>query len=447
MPRKNKVLWSEGMLLEPHHFQQHDRWVEGYVDGRALALHRHGWGYTDLEIDEDLLALGRFGLRSARGIFPDGTPFHMPHDEPLPPPAIIDPNTRDTMVTLALPLRSDGIVDVRREESTTGLYRYLAERTDVRDSVLDATNEAVVEVGRLNARIALASENLENYAVIPTARIVEVRSDNQVVLDTRFIPSVAAVRASARLSAYLVELRGLLQQRSETLAGRASSSAKGGAGDISQFLLLQVINRYAPLVGHLADDGNVHPERLYELLIAAAGELATLTLKERRPPQFAPYRHEALQPPFDIVIDTLTSELTAQLEERAVMIPLRDAKYGVKLAQVPDTSLLTGAAFVLAASGALPPDRLVSQIIYQTKIGSVSKIAELVNNNLPGVELRPLPQAPHQIPYFADNVYLEFDRTGARWSDVVREAGLALHVAGDIPDLKMVLWAIRGQRK
>ncbi len=447
MTRKNKVLWSEGMLLEPHHFQQLDRWIEGYVDVRANAARRHAWGYVDLEVDEDLLKLGRFGLLRAVGVFPDGTPFAMPNEDPLPAPIALDANVRDTVVHLALPLRMDGALEVRRDDSPTGLYRYQTDRSDVRDSVLDSSNEAVVETGRLNARLALASEKIDDYATVATAKVVELRTDNQVVLDSDFIPTVAAIRASTRLSSYLVELRGFLQQRSENLAGRASASTKEGAGDIVSFLLLQAVNRYAPLVAHLAEQGTAHPEHLYEHLLTAAGELATLTLQARRPPEFGSYRHEELNEAFDIVIATLTSELTAQLEERAVLIPLKEAKFGVRLAQIADSSLLTGANFVLAASASLPPDRLGQQVVYQTKIGSVARIADLVNNNLPGVELRILPQAPHQIPFYADNVYMELDRSGERWSEVCSEGGLALHVAGNIPDLELALWAIRGRRK
>ena len=33
----NRVVWSEGTFLQPQHFQQHDRYLEGYVELRARA--------------------------------------------------------------------------------------------------------------------------------------------------------------------------------------------------------------------------------------------------------------------------------------------------------------------------------------------------------------------------------------------------------------------------
>ena len=34
----SKVLWTEGLFLQPHHFQQHDRYLERLVDKQALEL-------------------------------------------------------------------------------------------------------------------------------------------------------------------------------------------------------------------------------------------------------------------------------------------------------------------------------------------------------------------------------------------------------------------------
>lgn len=446
MPRKNRVLWTEGLLLEPHHFQQHDRWLEGTVDARATAIQPYGWGYGRLEVDPDLLTLGKFGLREARGIFPDGTPFSMPHDDPLPAPIAIDPNTRGCVVMLVLPLRADGAVDVLRSDSAPGLYRHAVTNMEVRDSVLDSGHDATLEVGTVNARLMLSTETLEQYACVPTARIVEMRTDNQVLLDDRFIPTVTTIGAAPRLNAYVTELRGLLQQRAEMLAGRAASSGQGGAGEIADFLMLQIVNRHSPVLAHLADTALMHPEAFYRLLLSVAGELATLTLDARRPPQFGLYRHEALQEAFDSVIDTITAELRVVRESPAVPIPLKETRHGIRIAQIQELSLLSTASFVLTAAGSVAPDVLRRQIAQQAKIGSVARIAELVNNNLPGVELQPLPVAPRQIPFYVDHVYMELDRGGSRWAEVIKDGGLAMHLAGNIPGLQLALWAIRGQR-
>ena len=55
MSWNNKVVWSEGLFLRPQHFQQHDRYLENFVEGRCSGLRTFPWGFTTLKIDSALL--------------------------------------------------------------------------------------------------------------------------------------------------------------------------------------------------------------------------------------------------------------------------------------------------------------------------------------------------------------------------------------------------------
>ncbi|WP_290648306.1 type VI secretion system baseplate subunit TssK [Aquisalimonas sp.] len=445
MSRGSRVLWTEGLFLEPQHFQQQDRFMEAYVGGRLAAYGNYAWGFQEVELDGDLLGIGKLGLRRAKGIFPDGTPFNMPADDPLPEPLDIDDSVRDQLLYLALPLQRDGALEVGRSESAPGLYRYRADDLEVRDGVLDSSASALVEVGRLNIRLAIGREALEQYACIPLARVVEARADGQVILDEDFIPTVLRCRGSERLQAYLSELRGLLQQRADMLASRVTASDQGGAGEIADFLMLQIVNRHTPVAAHFAEATHVHPETLYRFVIGLAGELATLTRRSRLPPDIAPYRHDALQEPFDAVFAALREEFRTVRESPAIQIPLEEAgAHGVRVARVPDPALFSSAEFVLSVGASVSTEELRAYFPAQAKVAPVERIAELVNNNLPGIGLAPMPTAPRQIPYISSRVYFELDRANALWEQVSRSGGLAVHVAGKYPDLRLDLWAIRG---
>ena len=102
----NKVVWSEGLFLRPQHLQQQERYLERFVERRAGSLRPYTWGFSELELESDLLAIGKLGIKRARGVFPDGTPFSMPGDDPLPLALEVDGNWRDQTVFLTLPLRS-----------------------------------------------------------------------------------------------------------------------------------------------------------------------------------------------------------------------------------------------------------------------------------------------------------------------------------------------------
>jgi len=69
MSLDNKVIWSEGMFLNPHHFQQQERYVERYIDGKCAAYGAYGWGIHHIEVDQELLKLGKISLINAKGVF------------------------------------------------------------------------------------------------------------------------------------------------------------------------------------------------------------------------------------------------------------------------------------------------------------------------------------------------------------------------------------------
>src|ERR1700676_2597700 len=111
MSGDSKVVWSEGLFLRPQHFQQQERYLEAYVEGRVAPLCADGWGFEELELDRDVLTIGKLSIRRARGVFPDGTPFSIPDRDPPPAPLEISAELRNARVYLALPLRRGGALD------------------------------------------------------------------------------------------------------------------------------------------------------------------------------------------------------------------------------------------------------------------------------------------------------------------------------------------------
>ncbi|HEX7349014.1 MAG TPA: type VI secretion system baseplate subunit TssK [Rhodanobacteraceae bacterium] len=445
MAHNNKVVWSEGLFLRPQHMQQQERYVERFVELRAGALCPYAWGFQQLELEADLLAVGKFGLKQARGVFSDGTPFAMPGDDPLPLPLDVGTDWRDQTVYLTLPLRSPTQPDSGRPEAPADkLFRFRVREAEVIDASGSMDGLAVLEVGGMAARLVPESQPMEGLTRIPVARIVECRADRRVVLDEAFMPTALSIEAASRLVTFQTELLGLLHQRGEALASRVAVTDRGGAAEIADFLLLQVVNRWQPLVAHLAAAPLLHPEQFYRMLVALAGELATFTAPSKRPAQFPPYRHEALRESFEPVIAALRNSLSAVMEQTAVPIPLQQRRYGVWVAVVPDLTLLDTAAFVLAAKADMKSEDLRRQLPAQSKIGPVEKIRDLVNLQLPGISVAPMPVAPRQIPYNSGYLYFEFDKRSPMWRELHTSGGIAFHFGNEFAGLDLQLWAIRG---
>ncbi|WP_031355835.1 type VI secretion system baseplate subunit TssK, partial [Mesorhizobium sp. LSJC265A00] len=108
MSDANRVLWSEGLFLRTQHFQQQDRFFEATVRGALQAGHLHTFGFRTLMLDQAQLDAGQISVLSARGIFPDGTPFAIPETMDAPRPLAVTPEMGAGPVLIALPLEPPG---------------------------------------------------------------------------------------------------------------------------------------------------------------------------------------------------------------------------------------------------------------------------------------------------------------------------------------------------
>jgi|JI10StandDraft_1071094.scaffolds.fasta_scaffold01421_23 type VI secretion system protein ImpJ len=441
----DKVVWQEGMFLRAQHFQQQDRHMAHQLQARTAPLRAHPWGLTELSIDRDLLAAGRFAISAASGVMEDGTPFSIPGGTDAPLPLDLPEGTRNAVVYLALALHQDGNPEVSAAEGGPEEMRarYALRSFKAFDTHSDSTISAELSVGRLRLRYLLDTSELAGYSRLGLARIIEVQADRRVLLDDRYVPPCLRVSANPLLGNLTAELVGMLSQRAEVLAARLGQPGARGVADVADFLLLQTVNRWQPLLAHWADAGNVHPEELFATLVQVAGELATFTAPDKRASIYPAYRHDDLQRSFAPVVADLRRSLSFVLETNAVAIPLQDPKFGIRVGPITDRNLLRASQFVLAVSADIAGEQLRRLFPNKVKIGAVEHIRELVNVALPGIAVRALPVAPRQIPFQANAAYFELDRSSPHWQQMANSGGFGIHVSDEFPNLGIELWAIR----
>jgi len=445
MSWNSKVIWSEGMFLQPQHLQQHDRYIEKLLEGRTRPIAAYGWGFSSLILDEAALALGKVAISAARGVFPDGTPFDFPADNAAPLAFDFPADAKEEVVVLALPLRRDGSLEADLAgDDPSALTRYATSEFDVMDNTLASAQAALVQVGDLRMKLMLKRDVTDAYATLNVVRAVERRADNQLVLDKAFIGPTLASGENTVLAGYVREIHGLLHQRGEALGHRLSQPGRGGVAEIADFLLLQTVNRHEPAFKHLGEISVLHPRDLFGVCVMLAGELCTFSRESRRPPEYPAYIHDEPHLSFIPVMADLRRSLSMVLEQTAIPIELQDRKYGVRVAIIPDPELLRGAAFVLAVNAQMPVDALRVRFPTQVKLGPVERLRDLVNLQLPGIVLRALPVAPRQIPYHSGFTYFELERGSEMWKQLQNSGGLAMHIAGEFPGLELECWAIRG---
>ena len=443
MSLHSKVVWSQGMFLLPHHFQQESRHVEYMVDMRVRATGPHAWGFFELALDEGLLAVGRLAIGRASGILPDGTPFSIPRHDVQPAPFDVPGDLKGEIVYLAVPLAREGVTQVGFDAAESPeLLRWRAVSEELRDHTNAADDAEPLQTGALELRLVRAKNATEGHALLGIARVIERRSDSQVVIDRDYIAPQTRIDASQQLSAHASLLHGLIHQRGRALAARLGQLSHG-VSEMADFLMLQALNRAEPVFRQHAQAPSTHPLDLYFACLQLAGDLSTFTSEARHPAEHPLYRHDDLHGSFMPVITDLRRMLSTVLERNAMQIELVDRSHGVRMAVFPDPDLARSANFVLAVNAQMPAEQLRTRFPAQSKLGPADRLRDLVNLQLPGVTLRNLPTAPRQLPFHAGFHYFELDRGGELWKQLERGGSLALHVGGDFPALELELWAIR----
>ena len=440
----NKVIWTEGMFLQPQHLQQHDRFLGQQAQMRLAATSAYGWGHLSLTLDSAALNLGKVAITAAQGVMPDGLAFDVPGQDPAPAALDVPADARDQLVVLAISLQRPGVAETDAESDAGSMPpRFRSAEVEVGDTNVSGQRVAPIQVGRMNLRIVLARDAGEGVATIGLCKVVERRADNKLVLDAAYIPPTLHSGGNELLASHLRELHGMLHQRGEALAARLAQPGRAGVGEIADFLMLELINRNEPLIAQFRQASLVHPKDFYYFAASLFGDLATFG-EDRRPGNLPAYVHDDPAVCFKPLMDRIRQSLSMVREQTAIPIELQDRKHGVRVAMIPDLELQRNAQFVLAVSSQLPGDALRARFPTQVKIGTVERIRDLVTLQLPGVGMRPLPIAPRQIPFHAGFTYFELEtRNNEMWKQLESSGGLALHVAGDFPGLEIEFWAVR----
>jgi type VI secretion system ImpJ/VasE family protein len=430
------------MFLRPQHFQQQERYVEALVEGRAAPLRPYAWGATELQVNEDLLAIGKFGLRRLAGVLPDGTVVNAPGDIDLPEPVDIPEDARGAIVYAALAPRQPGGAEFSRK---AGGLRYTVGAEETVDSFAETRNAESLETARPNLRLAVTKEQTEGRVLLGLARVAE-RREQRVLLDPKFIPSSLTLSAHEALTGAAEDIAGRVAVRAEELARRSTAKLEAGAETLISFLMLQCLNKWGPALEHFRACPGHHPETLYGAFLQMAGELSTFTSASRRPPALPAYDHLDLRACYQPVLNVIIDALSAVFDRSAIQLDVENPKPGAYICPIRDRSLFRNSSIFLAVSAQRPPAEIARLFPPQMKIGNVTKMQELVRAAVTGVAIRPVTTLPPQMPVFHEFTYFQFDTAGPGWTEIANLApAIGLALSGDWPGLKLEIWAVRRQ--
>lgn len=426
------------MHLSQHHFQAHTRYFEELVRFVATTLSPEPWGLSGFDFDAEALRNDTLALIHARGIMPDGLPFHFP-DDPVPEPRqvrdLFSPTQDSHTVLLCIPPFQEGRANVSGEGGAAGSMRFSAASRRVVDETggIDARD---VPMARKNFRLMLDAEDTSKYVTLPVARVRRDGSGH-FIYDASFIPPVLQIGASASLMALLERLLEALAGRSATLASEAP--ADDGAA-VAGHWLAHAIHSGLGTLTHLHRLRQAHPSTLYAEMSRLAGALCTFSM-HAHPRDLPGYDHARPGESFVELERRIGELLNVVAPSNTVRLPVRPVAEAFYAATVSDPRCLGDADWYLAVRSALGPAEAAARVPRLVNICSAKHIGRLVREAIPGLAPTHVLSPPPALAPRPGTEYFAIPRTGPCWASIVdtREVGIYAPAAIGEAELELVV--------
>ena len=444
-----KIVWNEGMLLTPHHFQQWDNYHEELLNARLASLSPYEWGVLDLQLSQEAIANGFCEVARCRAVLPDGLIVNIPQMDAAPDPRQVgdhfEAGDESLDVHLAVPAKRAGAANFQSNGSERSQFvRYWQDAATVQDETT-GQGEQQLAFARSNLRLMFASELRDGYNSV---KIAEVRrtATGQLTYNENYVPPALSVASSPWLGQMLRQIIEILIAKSSSLGDqrrqRTTSLADFTTSEIAVFWLLHTVNTSIPVLAHLFRTRLVHPERLYTEMAELCGKLMTFST-ERQPQQIVHYQHTDLYATFSQLAAELRGLLETVIPTRSVQIPLESTRESVYVGRVQDERLLETAEFYLGVKAKVPEGQLIERVPRIVKIASRDVIDGVIGSGLPGVTLSHASPPPSPIPSRIGFHYFNLGKEGVFWEAIRNSKTVAVYVPQEFVGQKLELYAVK----
>jgi type VI secretion system protein ImpJ len=434
MPQK--PVWSEGVLVSQHHFQQQDRYHEQLLRDRVSALAHYDWGITELEIETRALASNELRLLRFRAIWPDGVSvscgegYEQPAPEPRNFASAFAADLPKLEVFLGIAHENLTAAIVRRPDEPYEARRYLQDTVSVND-VNTGAAPLDIEIGRPNLRIFLGNERREGFSTIRICELIRQGTGQAIVRDN-YVPPVLHIDAAPFIKSGLHRvLTAAIAQRNALAAERSqkAGNVEFHSAAAQTFWLLHTLSGAIPQLSHLLETPRVHPEEVYTSLVSLVGQLTSFA-SDLDPTSLPKFNYLELGDVFEPLFARAVSLITGERERPYVELDLERRTDGMYLGRMRDPKLASRELFIAIRANlveAVVRDRVPAVL----KIASWNQIYTVVKQAVRGVRVEVEWNPSAALPVRPGTCFFRVRREGPYWDEVKASSSIALYLPSD----------------
>jgi type VI secretion system protein ImpJ len=442
----SKVLWGEGLLLRPQHFQRQDQYHEHRLNESIKAVHPYAWGVEQLQVDRDALANNVLRILELSLRFQDGELYDAPGADALPETVdlnLLQPSQQSVTYYAALPAFKPFGGNFSQPGQATNTARFVQANQDAPDLY---TQAASAQLAHLKTTVRLVSEfePRDSYIHFPLLRLRRAATGG-FEMDTAFVPPSLTVASAPILFLQLRRLLDALQAKVSALYGHHREPSRNvieyRSGDMSSFWLLHTASSaYAALTHHIHHPG-LHPERLFEQLLGVAGGLMTFS-KSWTLADLPAYQHNDPGPSFAKLHLIIRELLDTVISSKYFAIGLNEVRPSYYIGMLDSGKIDDKTTFYIAVSANIPTLELVDVVPLRFKVGAPDDVEKFVLSALPGVRLQYAPQLPAAVPVRPDTCYFMLEAKGQMYERMLQAQSISIYVPSGIKELKLELLAV-----
>lgn len=441
-----KVLWGEGLLLRPQHFQRQDEYHEHRLHKSIHAVHPYAWGVAQLKVDRDALANNMLRILALSLRYPDGELVDAPDLDELPNAVdlnLLQPTQQTVTYYAALPGLKPFSGNYAQPGQASNAARYVQANRETPDLY---TQAAPVQLAYLKRAVRIVSEfePRDSYVCFPLLRVRRATAGG-FELDDGLVPPSQSVGASPVLFLQLRRLLDALQAKVSALVGHQREPSRSviefRSGDASSFWLLHTASAAGAALTHYINHPDLHPERLFEHLLGVAGQLMTFS-KNWTLADLPAYQHADPGPAFAKLHTIIRELLDTVISSKYFAIALSEARPSYHHGKLDSGKIDDKTTFYIAASADIPAIELVEIVPRRFKVGAPDDVEKCVLAALPGVRLQHAPQLPAAVPVRPETSYFLLEAKGAMYERMLQAQSVSIYVPSGLKDLRLELLAV-----